>query len=241
MPTEFVVVVPQGVGPGDEIEVNTECGHSAFVRIPRHSSSGDLITVEIEAAQQQHYQRHPQQHPTSPGKQQQHMSSSEVEVVVPEGIRPGEAFTVETHDGLCFDVVCPDNCFPGDAIVVALPSIEETPSFEQTMEEAPEAPPQEEQMWWHTYRPGTRVKCLRSDGCSYSDATVVLSYEGVFGTLYQVRLDSGQEKMAVPEEELFDAQDADDPNFGVHFAAALAAAMEAEMLDSACGGCDFYD
>ena len=63
---------------------------------------------------------------------------------------------------------------------------------------------------------------------------------GRFGRA-QVRLDSGQEKMAVPEEELFDAQDADDPNFGVHFAAALAAAMEAEMLDSACGGCDFYD
>ena len=76
-----------------------------------------------------------------------------------------------------------------------------------------------------------RAQVLRSDG-SYTTATVEDSYEGVFEVLYSVRFPGGVVKPAVPEDEMYDASNADDPNFGVHFAAALAAAFEAEMLDS---------
>lgn len=227
----FDVEVPQGVGPGEELLVDAPNGDQMFVTIPKTASSGDLISIE-------HLPQHsPQQHSTlSPTAKSNH--AREVEVVVPEGIHEGESFTVETHEGMCFDVICPDGCGAGCAIVVTLPHVDETPDFESAMVEAPQ---EAEERWWHRYRPGRRVKVLRSDGVSYSSAKVVLSYEGVFGALYHVRLDNGADKMAVPEDEIFDAEDADDPNFAAHLAAALEAAMEAEMLDAMCGSCGFYD
>lgn len=54
---------------------------------------------------------------------------------------------------------------------------------------------------------------------------------GVFGVLYAVRLDSGQCKPAVPEDEMYDASNADDPSFGAHLQEAMAAMMEEAMLD----------
>ena len=78
--------------------------------------------------------------------------------------------------------------------------------------------------------PASLWQVLRSDG-SYSLATVEHSYEGVFDVLYSVRLASGLRKPAVPESEMYAADDSSDPNFGAHFEAAMMAMMEAEMLD----------
>lgn len=93
---------------------------------------------------------------------------------------------------------------------------------------------------WHRYRPHTRVNVLRSDG-SYSQATVISSYEGVFEVLYQVRLDNGAMKQAVPEGEMFSLSDASDSNFGMHLQAAMEAMMEADMLDCDMGRCSCDD
>ena len=81
------------------------------------------------------------------------------------------------------------------------------------------------------YQGGQSVMVLRSDGISYSRGTVLAGFEGVFETLYQVRLESGQIKQAVPENEMYDATTSDDPNFGRALTDAMAAMMESETLD----------
>lgn len=212
----FEVVVPDGVGPGDDMTVDIE-GEELTVSVPRTSFSGDLITIEHEMPSLQ-------------------ASCRELEVVVPEGIEEGEPFAVETAEGVCFDVECPFGCRAGCCIVVTLPvspEVAETPCQEEAMEEQTAADAPEELHPWHRYGPGARVNVLRTDG-SYSSGTVLLSFEGVFGALYHVRLSSGQEKAAVPECDMFSAEDSEDPGFREHYEAALAAAMEAEMLDSMC-------
>ena len=93
----------------------------------------------------------------------------------------------------------------------------------------------------HRYRAGAKVQVLRSDGTTYSPGTVLGSYDGVFDVLYQVQLDdSGLIKQAVPEDEMFSSEDADDENFQLHFQHAMQAMMEAQMLDQAFGmECDY--
>ena len=41
-----------------------------------------------------------------------------VEVTVPEGIWAGDQFTVDSPFGGSYDIICPDGCGPGMAIVV---------------------------------------------------------------------------------------------------------------------------
>ena len=72
---------------------------------------------------------------------------------------------------------------------------------------------------------------MRTDG-SYSTAVVEYSYDGVFDVLYCVRLeDNGLWKQAVPQDEMYDASDSNDPNYGLHLEALMHAAMEEAMLD----------
>ena len=83
----------------------------------------------------------------------------------------------------------------------------------------------------HRYKPGQKVQVMRTDG-SYSTAVVEYSYDGVFDVLYCVRLeDNGLWKQAVPQDEMYDASDSNDPNYGLHLEALMHAAMEEAMLD----------
>jgi hypothetical protein len=45
-----------------------------------------------------------------------------VEVTVPEGVWAGDQFTVDSPFGGSYDIICPDGCGPGMAIVVDLPA-----------------------------------------------------------------------------------------------------------------------
>ena len=93
----------------------------------------------------------------------------------------------------------------------------------------------------HCYPPGSKVFVLRSDGTTYSAATVLSSFDSVFEVLYQVQLDAtGLHKQAVPESEMFSRSNADDENFAAHFTAAMQAMLEQEAMDSYFGmeGCD---
>ena len=45
------------------------------------------------------------------------------------------------------------------------------------------------------------AQLYRTDG-SYSGGTIVQGWEGVFGTLYKVQMDTGMFKEAVPEDEI---------------------------------------
>ena len=52
---------------------------------------------------------------------------SELDVVVPDGVGPGEQITVNAPDGSSFDVVVPDGVGPGDVFRVTLPESEPSP------------------------------------------------------------------------------------------------------------------
>jgi hypothetical protein len=251
------LVIPDGVAAGESFDVDVGDGSLFSVLVPKGCSAGDCITVSVHAEEQE----------------EQQLDGTEiqsVEVVIPEGVFPGHSFEVETASGHVFAVVAPDASYPGLNILVELevPTSGGVPrQLSATVDDGPGVPRQRSQTvddahegagqqrpsqrpcseWQHRYCSGQSVMVLRSDG-SHSKGTIEDSFEGVFDVLYQVRLASGQCKPAVPEGDLFDAEDADDPNFGVHLEAAMAAAMEAEMLDmqidaecSSEDGCSSWD
>ena len=202
------VVIPEGCGGDDSFAVHAPDGTLLDIQVPKGYAAGDVLTVEhCEAA----------------------VTVETVSVCIPDELVAGELFSVETSHGT-FDVAVPPGCSGGMLIEVDLPT------------DPPPAPsPPTSDAWQsvrsesgHRYRAGQCVQVLRSDG-SYSRGTVVSSFEGVFDVLYEIRLAGGQLKAAVPEEEMFAADDADDANFGDHFAAAMAAAMEAEMSEASFG------
>ena len=77
--------------------------------------------------------------------------------------------------------------------------------------------------------------------CNLGAGTVSSNLKNTYGSVRQwshasgQMEDSGLFKQAVPECEMYSAENADDENFGEHFAAAMEAAMAAAMLDEMFG------
>lgn len=116
------VVVPEGVGPGDELLVEGPGGQQLVVVCPDGAVPGSSITVEFaeEAA--------------APAPQL-------VDVTVPDGCWPGDEFEVSLGDTQ-FVVVVPEGVAPGDVIEVAVPPPAppgegEAPPTESPLEEKP--------------------------------------------------------------------------------------------------------
>jgi len=233
------VSVPEGVVSGESFPVVAPWGETFLVTLPEGESAGSTIMVELplpslaEDSQESHHRddndgcmvgsppkrtrqaRVSREHRTSReiAREHEHLGSTTggfLEEVggghhsLEEASRPwrehGEG---EGGEG-------GDLCFEDSWTQCASPSRAGTPASAGL----------------HRYVPGTRVHVLRSNG-TYSVARVLASFEGVFDTLYQVELESGQVKQAVPEEEMY-AEDAADPAFGQHLIEAMLAAMEAE-------------
>lgn len=212
------VVVPDCTHPGDVFSVETCDGHLLSVALPPGYYAGDMLPIEAPSAPAS-----PQ--PASPSLSARKPSSDSVmcdfDIVVPAGIYAGETFSVETDWGETFDIQCPAGCSAGTSITCSLPAAP-APTTGR---------PYYTDQCHHRYAEGQRVQVRRSDG-SYSLATVEDSFEGVFDVLYSVRIvHSGLCKPAVPEDEMYSAEDADDPAFGAHLEAAMAAMLEAAMLD----------
>lgn len=101
MPPQLVeLIVPDGVAEGEEFLIDFE-GQNLFVACPSGCGPGDPISIEVDA-------------PTEGLPQA-------VEVVVPDGVFPGMEFIIDLVDGNQVNIVCPEGCEPGSAIVVDVP------------------------------------------------------------------------------------------------------------------------
>lgn len=197
----ITVEVPRGCGPGDVITVEF-CAQSFAVEVPNDCFVGSTFDVEVPCEE--------------PPAQRTY------EIVVPEGVTVGQMLSVETDGGKWYEISVPDGCGPGSVLSIQLDALEAdsaTPTDEYaTPAASPDprttgTPPISAAVEWppHSqFGSQERVEILRKDG-SYSRGTVECAFEGVFGVLYQVRMDNGVYKQAVPEEELYRcATDADD-------------------------------
>ena len=81
-----------------------EDGNAVDITVPEGCGGGEIICVSV-----------PQSHAPPPA------DLVPVDVIVPDGVYGGSTFSVEYAGGV-FDIVCPDGCGPGSAIVVDLPS-----------------------------------------------------------------------------------------------------------------------
>lgn len=228
------VVVPDDIATGEYMTVETLDGRLISAVLPPGYMPGDVLPLD--------YQSLPPS-PSGPSDWQPQKAKDartcDFDVVVPDGFASGEIFAVETAWGI-FDVTVPEGCGGGCAITCALPVPDD--EAEGTSERPSETPYEDfsSDDYDFRYRPGRPVQVLRTDG-SYSPAVIEYGFDGVYETLYCVRLASGLVKSAVPESEMYDANDANDPAYGEHLAQALAAMMEAEMMDAGCGCCCPYD
>ena len=175
----LTVVVPDGLLPGDQMSVEAPDGNAYTVEIPPGVAGGQAMEVDL---------------PDGPGPSSS--GTQPVEVVVPDGVRAGEAFSVE-FGGAVMEIVCPDGCGAGSAIIVDMPLPEPEPP--------PPAPPPAPDQSHFKFQPGQRVELIRSGGANEevtSSGTIVCGFEGVFEVCYKVKLDNGLHKEAVPEDEI---------------------------------------
>ena len=224
----FDVCIPEGVQPGDEIVVvHPESGVDVIVVVPKGLAVGDSMLVSDDELEENWGD------PVSSSED----VANELHVVCPQGLFPGDVFTAESATGQRFDVVVPEGSGPGMTIVCCLQSADDDilgdaePPDGATASGRSSSNDNSDDADFHMYRRGQVVQVLRTDG-SFSKATVLASFEGVFDVLYQVRLDSGRIKQAVPEHEMHDAKSCDDPNFGRRLGDAMAAMMDAGTLEA---------
>ena len=102
----LTVGVPDGLVAGDEMSVVAPDGNTYTVMVPPGVEGGMSLEVDLPGAEE-------------PGSSAAGMQ--QVEVVVPDGVGPGEAFSVE-FDGVVMDIICPDDCSAGSAILVEMPA-----------------------------------------------------------------------------------------------------------------------
>ena len=198
------VCIPAGVGAGDNLNIDTPSGDLVVVQIPKGFAAGDILSVECDV----------------PANIEYDVATNEpleVSVVIPEGVYEGDSFTCEMATGVLFDIIVPPGCGPGDAVFCQVPVGEgggslrgsRRPSTEDigssgSSSSSSDASLDHDASSDHKYRSGQQVMVLRTDG-SFSKATIVSSFEGVFDVLYEVRLESGLSKPAVAESDMYDA------------------------------------
>ena len=102
------VVIPDGMSAGDALTVEVS-GTCYEIFVPLGCKGGMTIDVDLPSPEPRWSNALPPPPPQS------------VEVVVPDGVRSGEAFSVE-FDGAVFEIICPDGCAAGSAILVDVPA-----------------------------------------------------------------------------------------------------------------------
>ena len=186
----LTVGVPDGLVAGDEMSVVAPDGNTYTVMVPPGVEGGMSLEVDLPGAEE-------------PGSSAAGMQ--QVGVVVPDGVGPGEAFSVE-FDGVVMDIICPDDCSAGSAILVEMPAADN-----RSDPPTPE-PPLPDESAHFKFKPGQRVELHRSGNASEevtSSGNIVCGFEGVFDVCYKVKLDNGLFKEAVPEDEISAAVSSD--------------------------------
>ena len=189
-------VIPDGLVPCDECTI-VHLGQEYTIQVPDGYFGGMELEVELEDV----------------STAEECALPVKVQVIVPDGCSPGDAFNV-AFEGVTFEVLVPHECCAGCELTVEVPLSSTAMQSEQS--EMDDVPGKGDARSSSTaacssdislsgdafkFRPGQRVELLRSDG-AFSPGTIVLGFEGALDVLYKVRLDNGLFKEAVPEEDL---------------------------------------
>ena len=106
------VTVPDGLLPGDSM--NIAVGEQEFtITVPDGVMGGDPIDVDLPVAEEE-----PAEEPEA--------ATTTVSIVVPDGCYEGTEFTVD-FDGREFNIVVPDGVGPGETIEVGISAMRKTP------------------------------------------------------------------------------------------------------------------
>ena len=179
--TTVEVVVPDGLSPGDEFNVEFD-GTSFSIVVPAGAAGGQPLALELPASTPQ---------PTG---------TTSVEIVVPDGLTPGDEFTVE-WGGTSYSIAVPDGVASGQALTIELPELpggaEEPAAAPEPASVAAAAAEEEEDTMYQAageHYLGKVVQVLRSNG-EYAPATII---EFNFATeTYTVDLGGGMLKYCV--------------------------------------------
>ena len=111
------VEVPAGLYSGDPFTVEA-AGQCFEITVPDGVAAGELIEVDLPVDEMQTLTLTAEQDFAPPLL---------VEIAVPDGTGPGFEINVE-HDGQVFSVVVPDGLFPGDVFTVEVPAAKPAPT-----------------------------------------------------------------------------------------------------------------
>jgi len=182
------VVIPDGLRPGDAFLVSNAGGQEFTVSVPDGCWGNDMLDIDLPAEE-------------PPVKElvtsSMSVKTERVQVTVPEGVRTGDAFTVQTAWGGEFEVHVPPRIRAGDTLEVELPVGPEEQPVECTAEQ-PAATAASEPA--STYVVGDRVKVQRSNG-SWSPADII-EYDEPSDTYTAKLLATGQLKYMLTDNEV---------------------------------------
>ena len=99
--------VPAGLYPGDDMAISYD-GQDFSVVVPDGVTAGMLIELDLPVGA-----------PSAPVAQDA-PTTEQVQIIIPDGLWPGDPFMVMAAAGE-FEIVVPDGCGPGDTIEVTLP------------------------------------------------------------------------------------------------------------------------
>jgi hypothetical protein len=222
--TAVEIVVPDGLGAGDEFSVEWG-GVSYSIAVPDGMIGGQALTIELPALEET---------PTAESAQQ----TQAVEIMVPDGLGAGDEFSVE-WGGVSYNIAVPDGVVGGQALTIELPALQESAETDAA-EPAPAEVCSEDD--GYKFKPGQRIEVYRTDGSMSPGHIVGKGWEGFDGPTYkapspaprcrapdaaprprpsprparghrrtfpcttaaQVQLDDGLCKEAVPEDEISD-------------------------------------
>lgn len=115
------IIVPDGMVPGDSFIVQAASGGMFDVIVPEGIAPGTAIFVELPAATPASSPFGDQAQVTAKNGNSA-LGSETKEVVVPEGMQPGDSFSVQASWGGMFELTVPDGTVSGTSIFIELPS-----------------------------------------------------------------------------------------------------------------------
>ena len=238
MATQTVeIVVPDGLGPGDAFDVEWG-GVNYNIAVPDGCAGGTALNIELPALEQPAEPLAPAAFVDAPP------AMTAVEIVVPDGLGPGDAFDVE-WGGVNYSIAVPDGCAGGTALNIELPALDQSAAAEP---EPPPPPPvsnepcsrqctrQCRQCDGMKFKPEQKVEMMRSDGSMSPGCIVGKGWPARFGPTYRVLLDEGLTKEAVTEDDIINQVSVYD---GKKLATALPCTKKCTASCTQCDGMKF--
>lgn len=115
-PNTAEIIVPVGVSPGQIFRIVIADGRELTIRCPEDAGPGDVLEIDLPPS---FGVVADEPEPESPARPAHEVETVEVEV--PAGLVPGQAFTATSSWGDVFEVVVPKGTAPGSTLFVELP------------------------------------------------------------------------------------------------------------------------